>query len=133
MVVGRSLCRVVLVAVLSLGTVMAVQTPAHATETWADIVCRSYDPLPVKEVISKAWGVDYPRNIEITVYRTFHVNGEWWRSTTNHLFTSGSGSWSTPTNTFDATFMSGDFDLRVIVTDASGIELDLPKDDRCTM
>jgi hypothetical protein len=129
--------RVVLVAVLSLGTVTAVQTPAHALEIFADIACKTYPLIPVQEVFYRAWSVDFPRNFEIVVNHFLYVNDEEWQVTTDYLTTSSSGSWGTSTGNKDATYLSSifsssKFDLMVTVQDKNGLDFGV-KNDSCTM
>jgi hypothetical protein len=112
--------RAILALAIVVGIVVGQQAPALAARTtYGDVVCKNYG-LGVKEVTDKAWGLGYARNTNIKVYRHLWINNKWWRSTSNNLVTSSSGSWSTPTGTYDASLLSGKVELQVAVEGPRG-------------
>jgi hypothetical protein len=77
-------------------------------ETFADIAC-----FPAADYVkTKGWGVDGPRNTRIHVYRSININGQWWRTDENWVWSTSTGAWSVPTSQH-FTFLTGNYRLSV--------------------
>jgi|SRR5690606_38017746 len=131
---GKIWKRVAVAALVVVVGTVGVATPANASsrETFADIVCKDYG-FGVHEIKYKGWGVEYPASTEIHVDRIVLLNNEWWFTTENEMWTTGTGSWSTPTGTKDASLMSGTFKLIVWVYRVSDETLLGTDSDQCTI
>lgn len=94
------------------GTAVAIEVKI-ASERWlfADIVCEGG---AAPRIHTKAWGIEYQPNIDVNVVREVYINNEPWRTEERILRTSGTGSWSTPTDTY-FTVLRGEYDLAVHV------------------
>ncbi len=106
--------------------------PANArilqNDTFADISCHT---APLR-VITKGWGVDYPRSIQIEVDELIYIDNKFWTSKTRRVFTTSSGSWSVSTDT-RFTFLRGRYDYTVTVERVSNGQWLGSDFDSCTL